>query len=599
MIPILISPYEDETLSSWQHRLSVANGFDDIRRFANSFVLDEAPRSHGNRRADALESFHTFYQNLDIENTASDIFLSLTCYGGLAPFLSKFQQMQYVNAACRNKTLGSYPHILTSDVYFCPACWSDAPVYYRRHQMPGVCVCNKHHCLLHYYNSKHQETVCTPNASQAIMEKYATFAADLLRLQPDADIQATKSVIFQVIKERGYYTPADNYQRLSHDMADYAGFYAKSIGYFLSDTLLGRSYIPIMSTMALLCFLFPSAEKFVELLAPSNDESFALRLAEDKYDLCSPMRYNLIELRHKACGTHHLTTAYAFGHGWSCPACDSGKSDSEIFAKLVKYTGGGEYKLLSPYTGMSRPVEIQHLSCGTTSTYLPVHFLEWRRCPTCQWMQDKNTHHVKLYHWLLAHYSPSNVIFSEDIDLPVSDYGVKKSTFKRLIHHGILSRLASGIYTFPGATFSTDEIITQRYISQNGDTRGFFFGKSFAYQIGLLKNPPAIPYITTVKESLPHGRKVSIMHTTVYLRGSKIQITEENVLILQLLSLLPNLIQYSDYSKSETYQKLAHHVLRSGIDLSDCKQYYHEYPNWVPSCVDEIERIITHEKSPE
>ena len=154
--------------------------------------------------------FHTFYQNLDIENTASDIFLSLTCYGGLAPFLSKFQQMQYVNAACRNKTLGSYPHILTSDVYFCPACWSDAPVYYRRHQMPGVCVCNKHHCLLHYYNSKHQETVCTPNASQAIMEKYATFAADLLRLQPDADIQATKSVIFQVIKERGYYTPADN-----------------------------------------------------------------------------------------------------------------------------------------------------------------------------------------------------------------------------------------------------------------------------------------------------------------------------------------------------------------------------------------------------
>lgn len=594
MVPVLLPPYEDETLLCWQRRLASVNGFQTPRQFVKAFVLEEHPRAHGERRADALESFSKFFENLHVENTISDIFLATTCYGGLAPFLSKHQQTQYINTAFRSNTLGSSPHVLTSDKYFCPDCWGEVPFFHRSHQIPGVRMCNKHHRLLHYYDEHHQEIACTPNAPSKIMEKYSAFVASLLRIQPDADIQATKLAIVSELKSKGYHPSADAYQKLAHDMEEYSDYFAKGIAYFLSDILGGSSYIPVISTIAFLCFLFPSVEDFVSLLPSASDMSFARRLSDGHYILCSPMRYNLLELQHKVCGTHFLTTAHAFGSGWSCPVCDAHKSNTEIFSKLVDYTGNGEYKLMTPYNGMSRSVEILHLPCSTISNYIPVHFLGWRRCPTCQRLQV-NSHYIKLFHLLKERFTSANVIFAEDIVLPFSDYGVKKSTLKGLLRHKILSRIAAGIYTFPGATFSIDEIIFQRYISQNGDARGFYFGRSFAYQIGLLKAPPEVVYITTNKEAQTHGRKVCFMGKAIYLRGCKTDITVENVLVLQLLSLLPNLVQYSDYEKDETYRKLAHHVLEKHINLNTCKQYYSMYPHWVPSCIAEIERIIANE----
>lgn len=297
MVPVLLPPYEDETLLCWQRRLASVNGFQTPRQFVKAFVLEEHPRAHGERRADALESFSKFFENLHVENTISDIFLATTCYGGLAPFLSKYQQTQYINTAFRSNTLGSSPHVLTSDKYFCPDCWGEVPFFHRSHQIPGVRMCNKHHRLLHYYDEHHQEIACTPNAPSKIMEKYSAFVAGLLRIQPDADIQATKQAIVSELKSKGYHPSADAYQKLAHDMEEYSDYFAKGIAYFLSDILGGSSYIPVISTIAFLCFLFSSVEDFVNLLPSASDMSFARRLSDGHYILCSPMRYNLLELQ--------------------------------------------------------------------------------------------------------------------------------------------------------------------------------------------------------------------------------------------------------------------------------------------------------------
>ena len=125
------------------------------------------------------EFFLQFYNNLDIKNSATEVYLEMTCYGGLAPFLHKAQQAYYVNSAFRKRILGDAANSLTSSPRFCPECWNEFPAYYRRHQIPGVSVCSKHHCLLHM-NQNGLDVPCAPNASWDIMERYAAFAEDIL-----------------------------------------------------------------------------------------------------------------------------------------------------------------------------------------------------------------------------------------------------------------------------------------------------------------------------------------------------------------------------------------------------------------------------------
>lgn len=715
MIPTLVPPIDGETLYSWQYRLSSSNCL-NYHQFSRCF-LGKFPFGNKAVPIDESKFFHNFYEQLGICNAPSQVFLSTTCYAGLAPCMSKSEQIQYINAACRKKLLGGRPNSLTPELRFCPICWEENPIYYRQHQMPGVRICNKHHCLLIVRKRQQDDVICQANAPQAIMERYADFAADLLNLMPDADLMMTKKVIYSTLKVLDYYSPSDEYAKLQADMFDFNGYFKKGVGYYLKLQLTSNSYVSIESTIAILSFLFSSASDYVTALEPlkHTDELFNARMQKEKYTLRGPYRGNLLELEHSSCGRYHLTTAYGFGSGWSCPYCDEFKADSEIYQKLIFCGGQDHYSLMSTYSGMGSKVTIkhkdcgriftatarafvydglrckcehqytfeqlqdkltelgdydllnyvgrdsrltirhrtcgktfectlqkflkypwckicrpkqfrtadffrqevessgeyvllddfhdyrtqvhaQHLRCGTIFSAQPILLAKGQQhCPTCNWMYHTDSTLTHLYHWLTEHYTPDDVIFLEDIDLPFSDYGVIKSTMRGLLRHKMFCRLSAGIYTFPGATFTTDTLIAQRYISQHGNVRGFYFGKSFAYQIGLLKAAPDMAYIITAKESLLHGRKVHVMKTTLYLRGSKIPITAENVLILQLLNLLPNLMQYSDYDKEETYRRLANYVMEKRIDLSACKAYYPSYSKWVPSRIAKIERMIADE----
>ena len=720
MLSALCPPIKDELLDSWIQRLAILNGFEDYEHFVRAFSWT-MPYAKGltenEKQVSQREFFLQFYNNLDIKNSATEVYLEMTCYGGLAPFLHKAQQAYYVNSAFRKRILGDAANSLTSSPRFCPECWNEFPAYYRRHQIPGVSVCSKHHCLLHM-NQNGLDVPCAPNASWDIMERYAAFAEDILSLRPDADIQTTKKAIFKAIQEKNYYDPSGEYENLRMDMEGYGAFFENGLSKYLKETLLSGKYVPVPATIALVLFLFPSAEEFVKALEPQNDPLFEARLKEGEYELVGPVRHNLMEIRHNKCGEVHITTAYGFGHGWSCPACDDSKTDTEIYETLIEYGGNHQYKLLTPFSGMTGKVLIQHLTCGRTlgpmeardfvqegirckcenrympeqlqktldslgdfdlvaydgsesrlkirhrtcgrtfectygkfmrypwckkcspkqfrtpeyfreevesdGTYrllddfsdyripvniqhldcgeifecMPIQFLKGQRCPVCRWKENESLLQTRFYAWLLENYTESDVIFSEDIDLPEEIYSSLKSLFRSLVRKKALIRQSPGVFVLPQSQFTWDEIVEQRYISQRGHhVHGYVYGKSFAYQIGLTTVKPDIPYITTNKESQLHGRTISFLGKKVHIKGTPIPIDEKNQKILQFMSILPNLQQYSEFDTDETYRRLAQYVVEAEIDLSQCDAFYAYFAKWVPQQVAKIRRCVSDEKS--
>ena len=91
-----------------------------------------------------------------------------------------------------------------------------------------------------------------------------------------------------------------------------------------------------------------------------------------------------------------------------------------------------------------------------------------------------------------------------------------------------------------------------RFISKGDNIDGFYGGNSFANQIGIITQVPRVVEI--------------------------VQITKENMYVLQMLELLKNLDAFLDYSYVAAREKFAEYITVHGITRSDVDLYIRKYP---------------------
>ncbi len=95
------------------------------------------------------------------------------------------------------------------------------------------------------------------------------------------------------------------------------------------------------------------------------------------------------------------------------------------------------------------------------------------------------------------------------------------------------------------------KVIIRKYIQSTTETCGYFAGATFANQIGLTTQMPAILEIVTSKESTK-GRTVTVGSQAVRLKKPTTVITSENARLLQFLDAVSQAEKYSELSDSET-----------------------------------------------
>lgn len=95
------------------------------------------------------------------------------------------------------------------------------------------------------------------------------------------------------------------------------------------------------------------------------------------------------------------------------------------------------------------------------------------------------------------------------------------------------------------------KVIVRKYIQSTTETYGYFAGATFANQIGLRTQMPAMLEIITSKESTK-GRTVTIGSQAIRLKRPATTITSENAGLLQLLDAFSQAEKYSELSALET-----------------------------------------------
>ncbi len=254
MLPIVVSPVEDELLYSYIHRLAELNLLDvdalndmfgftgfSLRRDSSDYLLD--------------------FLSEAASGTELNFFYSHTVFPGLFPFMSRFNQTRVI-AQCFYRTplpRGAdpfYSHDRLLGFHVCPQCYEEEKkngflfgmhTLYRSHQMPGVRVCHKHGCILKVLPPKRDgacgqsEVICdysvsmlpqvVPSISDFDTEiSYARFCHDLLSLNLNADVAGLAAAVSAALEPLG--AKLRNADKVLKDMIkDYAG----KTGILLSD----------------------------------------------------------------------------------------------------------------------------------------------------------------------------------------------------------------------------------------------------------------------------------------------------------------------------------------------------------------------------
>ena len=164
--------------------------------------------------------------------------------------------------------------------------------------------------------------------------------------------------------------------------------------------------------------------------------------------------------------------------------------------------------------------------------------------------------------YLIDNYGYNEPIFLSELSMEgISDNAVRQSV-KRLVASGFLERYDSGIYYIPksggllGKSYLDPSVVIMRkYVENNSNKYGYITGLSFANQLGLTTQMPAVIEIVTNREAT-NGRTLMVGNQKVRVKKSVIPVSEDNAELLQLLDSVGQAEKYTELTIEETVDVL-------------------------------------------
>lgn len=168
--------------------------------------------------------------------------------------------------------------------------------------------------------------------------------------------------------------------------------------------------------------------------------------------------------------------------------------------------------------------------------------------------------------YLMENYGYSEPIFLNDLSIEGLSENAVRQSVKRLVASGFLERYDNGIYYIPkhggllGKSYlDPSMVIIRKYVENQSDKYGYITGLSFANQLGLTTQMPAVIEIVTNREST-NGRMLMIGNQKVRVKKSSISVSEDNAELLQLLDAIGQAERYTELTIEETVDILITYI---------------------------------------
>ena len=168
--------------------------------------------------------------------------------------------------------------------------------------------------------------------------------------------------------------------------------------------------------------------------------------------------------------------------------------------------------------------------------------------------------------YLMENFGYNEPIFLNDLSVEGLSENAIRQSVKRLVANGFLERYDSGIYYIPkqggllGKSYLDPFLVIMRkYVKNKSETYGYVTGISFANQLGLTTQMPAVIEVVTNREST-NGRMITVGNLRVRIKKSAVVISDSNADLLQLLDSISQAEKYTELPMEETIETMISYV---------------------------------------
>lgn len=189
-----------------------------------------------------------------------------------------------------------------------------------------------------------------------------------------------------------------------------------------------------------------------------------------------------------------------------------------------------------------------------------------------------------LYAYLKENYVPGEPIFASDIDISGMTEENLRYHLKKFTDDGIICRFEPGVYYFPKINIlgermhlSADTVAVHKYIMRRGKRVGYYSGYTLANRMGLSAQVPFIEEITSNYAPAP-VRELTIKNRKYIVRRPAVEITEENVKVLQFLDCLKDVDKCAEEDMDICGEILTKYARENEITKAKVDKFIINYP---------------------
>lgn len=189
-----------------------------------------------------------------------------------------------------------------------------------------------------------------------------------------------------------------------------------------------------------------------------------------------------------------------------------------------------------------------------------------------------------LYEYLKENYEPGEPIFSGDIEIPGLSEENLRYHLKKLTDDGIISRFEAGVYYFPKKdilgermNLSVETVATHKYIKRRGKRVGYYSGYTLANRMGLSTQVPFTVEITS-NYAPAQVRELTIKNRKYIVRRPIVEVTEDNVTVLQFLDCLKDIEKCAEEEMDVCGRILSEYARHNAITKKRVDEFIANYP---------------------
>ena len=193
----------------------------------------------------------------------------------------------------------------------------------------------------------------------------------------------------------------------------------------------------------------------------------------------------------------------------------------------------------------------------------------------------------RIYEFIKTKYKVGQPFFLKDMyaQFPEINEGTIRESIRRLLNEEKILKAKNGVYELPNPNrvlnshvVNISNVVEQKYIKDNkNNIIGYRSGINFANMLGLTSQTASVEVVFSNAVS-NRKREIKLNNSRLIINAPRVEVTNKNYKLLQVLDLLTEFEKYSEYDLKQAESKILSYISNIKLSNGELESIVEAYP---------------------